>query len=82
MCYALSQSPLRGWKGRRTNLPQWLKWLPRLMRKLYCRGLVPILYSSFSFFWYSLYLAMTLSTFVDVDVGTKEYEIAIAEEAK
>ena len=30
----------------------------------------------------SLYLAMTLSTFADVDAGTKKFELAIAKEAK
>ena len=34
------------------------------------------------FFWYSLCLAMTLSTFADIDIGTKESELAIAEKAK
>ena len=54
------------------------------MRKLYHRGLVLVL----NFlpppppFLSSLYLAMTLSTFADVDVGTKKSELAIAKEAK
>ena len=30
----------------------------------------------------SLYLDMTLSTFADVDAGTKKFELAIAKEAK
>ena len=34
------------------------------------------------FFWYSLCLAMTLSTFADIDIGTKESELAIAKKAK
>ena len=67
------------------NLPRWLKWLPRLRRKLYTMGwylFFTFPFLSFFFFFLIFFLTITLSVPIGVDVGTKESELAIAEEAK
>ena len=63
------------------NFLRWLKWLPKLMRELCRRGLVPVFYSSSSLSCL-LYLAITLSTFSYVDANSKESRLIIAKEAK
>ena len=62
------------------NFLRWLKWLPKLMRELCRRGLVPVFYSS-PFLSCLLYLAITLSTF-SYDANSKESRLIIAKEAK
>ena len=65
-----------------------MKWLPRLRRKLYNRGLVPVLCLSFSLLSLSLssffifYFTMTLSVLASTSAVTKEPEPVIAKEAK
>ena len=84
----LSQSLLIGQRDKRTNLPRWLKWLPKLKRKLYHRRLVHILYLSLALLFLSPFSLFKKKKNYDsvfilgVDAGTKGPEPTIAEEAK